>query len=83
MDEETRYSSVYRGKGVDDTGYEEHEDILLDSHNTETFGDSGSVVKCTTDMNVGKSSDGARTSSSCSSKVVCYYYLSVKLKYLG
>nr|KYP63669.1 Ataxin-2 isogeny [Cajanus cajan] len=38
IDEETRFSSVYRGKGVDDIGYDENEDKLLDSHNSETFG---------------------------------------------
>lgn len=37
IDEETKYSSVYRG--VDDSGYEE-EDILLNSRDKETFGDS-------------------------------------------
>ncbi|GJS92219.1 gypsy type transposase [Tanacetum coccineum] len=35
LDEETKYSSVMRG--VDDSGYEENEDIW-DSENTETFG---------------------------------------------
>ncbi|MBA0598612.1 hypothetical protein Gorai_008368 [Gossypium raimondii] len=35
-----RYSSVYRGREFDDSGYEEEEDILLDSQNIETFGDS-------------------------------------------
>ncbi|WCJ39463.1 Polyadenylate-binding protein-interacting protein 3 [Euphorbia peplus] len=39
IDEETRFSSVYRGISVDDSGYEETEDIMLDSRNTETFGD--------------------------------------------
>lgn len=43
LDEETKYSSVYRGV-VDDSGYDENEDIL-DSQNDETFGDvSDSVV---------------------------------------
>jgi hypothetical protein len=68
-DEETRYSSVYRGKGVDDSEYEEHEDMLLDSCNTETFGGSDSATK----SSIGKSNDGARTSSSSSSKVVPHY----------
>ncbi|XP_039019674.1 polyadenylate-binding protein-interacting protein 3-like [Hibiscus syriacus] len=40
IDEEMRYSSVFRGRGFDDSGYEEEEDIKLDSHNVETFGDS-------------------------------------------
>ncbi|XP_071741949.1 polyadenylate-binding protein-interacting protein 3-like isoform X2 [Rutidosis leptorrhynchoides] len=36
LDEETKYSSVFRG--VDDSGYDEDEDVL-DSQNNETFGD--------------------------------------------
>ncbi|KAG4178591.1 hypothetical protein ERO13_A10G052600v2 [Gossypium hirsutum] len=40
IDEEMRFSSVLRGRGFDDSGYEEEEDIMLDSHNIETFGDS-------------------------------------------
>lgn len=36
LDEETKYSSVFRG--VDDSGYDESEDIW-DSENIETFGD--------------------------------------------
>ncbi|KAK9078370.1 hypothetical protein SSX86_002427 [Deinandra increscens subsp. villosa] len=36
LDEETKYSSVFRG--VDDSGYDENEDIM-DSQNSETFGD--------------------------------------------
>ncbi|XP_058743705.1 polyadenylate-binding protein-interacting protein 3-like isoform X2 [Vicia villosa] len=45
IDEETRFSSVYRGKGVDDE-YDENEDNFLDSQNSETFGDiSDSVIK--------------------------------------
>ncbi|XP_062083497.1 polyadenylate-binding protein-interacting protein 3-like [Humulus lupulus] len=38
IDEETRFSSVYRGKIADDSGYDE--DVLVDSHNNDTFGDS-------------------------------------------
>lgn len=69
IDEETRFSSVYRGKADDDSGYEEHEDILLDSHNTETFGSlPGSAIKRSTNLPIGKSNDGARMSSSSSSK---------------
>ncbi|KAI3789820.1 hypothetical protein L2E82_02624 [Cichorium intybus] len=45
LDEETKYSSVHRG--VDDSGYDENEDVL-DSHNNETFGDvSDSVIDLT------------------------------------
>ncbi|KAG6669116.1 hypothetical protein I3843_01G212800 [Carya illinoinensis] len=68
IDEETRFSSVYRGKGVDDSGYEEHEAILIDSCNNETFGGSGSDIKRSTDLTIGESSDGAPTSSSSSFK---------------
>ncbi|KAK4479547.1 hypothetical protein RD792_015064 [Penstemon davidsonii] len=44
IDEETRFSSVFRG--VDDSGYDEIEEILLDSQNDETF---GGVSESTTD----------------------------------
>ncbi|WRX27804.1 LsmAD domain - like 1 [Theobroma cacao] len=65
IDEERRFSSVYRGRGVDDSGYEEDEDIMLDSHNSETFGDSsGSVSKRPADLTSLQSTDGARVSSS-------------------
>ncbi|TYJ38388.1 hypothetical protein E1A91_A05G440300v1 [Gossypium mustelinum] len=57
IDEEMRYSSVYRGRGVDDSGYED-EDILLDSHNIETFGDSYDSLS--------RSADGVRMPSSSS-----------------
>ncbi|KAJ4717830.1 polyadenylate-binding protein-interacting protein 3-like [Melia azedarach] len=67
IDEETRFSSVYRGTGFDDSGYEEDEDIVLDSRNNETFGDSsGSVNKRSADLTSGKSNDGARLLSSSS-----------------
>ncbi|XP_059645106.1 polyadenylate-binding protein-interacting protein 4-like isoform X2 [Cornus florida] len=67
IDEETRFSSVFRG--VDDSGYDDHEDILLDSRNTETFGDdSGSAVsRAFTDLTSGKSNVGAQLSSHSSS----------------
>ncbi|XP_019058353.1 PREDICTED: polyadenylate-binding protein-interacting protein 3 isoform X2 [Tarenaya hassleriana] len=38
-DEEAKYSSVRRVEGFDDSGVEDEEDILLDSHNNMTFGD--------------------------------------------
>ncbi|CAH1449821.1 unnamed protein product [Lactuca virosa] len=38
MDEETKDSSVFHGGGVDDSGYDESEDVF-DSQNSETFGD--------------------------------------------
>lgn len=67
IDEETRFSSVYRV--VDDSGYDDSEDILLDTRNDETFGGGyGSTVgKSFTDQSGAKSDDGAqvltRTSS--------------------
>ncbi|XP_038706883.1 polyadenylate-binding protein-interacting protein 3-like isoform X1 [Tripterygium wilfordii] len=58
IDEETRFSSVYRGSGVDDSGYEENEDRLLDSCNIETFGTSSApVVKMNADLIHRKNSD--------------------------
>lgn len=68
IDEETRFSSVYRDKGVDDSGYDEDEDMLLDSHNSETFG-SDSVIQRSGELTGGKGNDGARTSSNSSSMV--------------
>ncbi|KAL0295529.1 UNVERIFIED_CONTAM: Polyadenylate-binding protein-interacting protein 4 [Sesamum calycinum] len=67
IDEETRFSSVYRG--VDDSGFDEIEDILLDARNDETFGGvSSSVIgKPLMDMHSGKASDGTRVSSRSSS----------------
>ncbi|XP_039060116.1 polyadenylate-binding protein-interacting protein 3-like [Hibiscus syriacus] len=67
IDEEMRYSSVFRGRGFDDSGYEEEEDIMLDSHNVETFGDSSdSLSRGQVDLTSFQSSDGARISSSTS-----------------
>ncbi|KAM6585350.1 hypothetical protein CsatB_012352 [Cannabis sativa] len=64
IDEETRFSSVFRGKIADDSGYDE--DILVDSHNNDTFGDSctSGISSSSSDWNKGKSNDGARASSS-------------------
>ncbi|KAL5700539.1 Polyadenylate-binding protein-interacting protein 3 [Ranunculus cassubicifolius] len=42
VDEETRFSSVFRG--ISDSGYEENEDIVLDSQNSETFGGSSGLL---------------------------------------
>ncbi|KAI6690194.1 hypothetical protein NL676_027022 [Syzygium grande] len=44
VDEETRFSSVYRGGVADDSGYGEEEDIRLDSWNTGTFGSDPTSV---------------------------------------
>ncbi|MED6161159.1 Polyadenylate-binding protein-interacting protein 3, variant 3 [Stylosanthes scabra] len=62
IDEETRFSSVYRGKGVDDSGYDEDEETRLDSHNSETFGDiTGSVIKKLGEISGRKGNNGAQT----------------------
>lgn len=67
IDEETRFSSVYRGE-VDDSGYDEDEDILLDARNTDTFGDSsGSSRKGSLEWTGGKINNGAQVPSSSSS----------------
>ncbi|XP_021648996.2 polyadenylate-binding protein-interacting protein 3 isoform X4 [Hevea brasiliensis] len=67
IDEETRFSSVYRGIGIDDSGYDETEDIMLDSHNNETFGaTSVSYTIEPEDLTHGKSNEGARVLSSSS-----------------
>ncbi|KAM7255552.1 hypothetical protein ACFE04_008450 [Oxalis oulophora] len=55
IDEEARFSSVQRVTAFDDSGFEEEEDILLDSRNTETFGGPSDPV--------GKSNGGAQVSS--------------------
>ncbi|XP_042510204.1 polyadenylate-binding protein-interacting protein 4-like isoform X2 [Macadamia integrifolia] len=62
IDEETRFSSVFRG--VDDSGYEESEDTTLDSRNTETFGgSSGTAISISfSDVARGRT-DGAQASS--------------------
>ncbi|XP_047941527.1 polyadenylate-binding protein-interacting protein 4-like isoform X3 [Salvia hispanica] len=63
LDEETRFSSVIRS--VDDSGYDEIEDILQDSRNDETFGDSLRPVigKPPIDTFPGKARDGAQMPS--------------------
>lgn len=70
MDEETRFSSVFRG--VDDSGYDEKEN-LLDSRNIETFGgvSDSFISKSVTAFKSGKSNDGADMPSSSSSMVIC------------
>lgn len=75
MDEETRFSSVFRG--VNDCGYDGKEN-LLDSRNIETFGDvSDSVIsKSFTGFISGKSNDGAQVPSSSSSVVFINYSIS-------
>ncbi|OMO70605.1 hypothetical protein CCACVL1_18764 [Corchorus capsularis] len=67
LDEEMRYSSVYRGSRVDDSGYEEEEDIMLDSQNMETFGESSdSLGNRPADLTSLQSIDGAQMMSSSS-----------------
>ncbi|KAL6563315.1 Polyadenylate-binding protein-interacting protein 3 [Orobanche hederae] len=63
IDEETRFSSVCRR--VEDSEYEEIENILLDSRNDETFGDiSNSVIgNPPLDMDTGGTGDGTQASS--------------------
>ncbi|KAG6418359.1 hypothetical protein SASPL_120562 [Salvia splendens] len=63
LDEETRFSSVIRS--IDDSGYDEIEDILQDSRNDETFGDSLRPVigKPPIDTFPGKARDGAQMPS--------------------
>ncbi|XP_004303672.1 PREDICTED: uncharacterized protein LOC101292616 [Fragaria vesca subsp. vesca] len=74
IDEETKYSSVYRGDVVDDSGYDEDEDILLDSLNTETFGGSpGSVRNSSIDWTNGKGNNGVQVTSSSSSVDYTHY----------
>ncbi|XP_045799940.1 polyadenylate-binding protein-interacting protein 3-like isoform X2 [Trifolium pratense] len=66
IDEETRFSSVYRGTH-DDT-YEEDEDILFGSHNSETFnGIFGSVNERYGEINGGEGNNGAPTLANSSS----------------
>ena len=70
LDEETRFSSVIRS--VDDSGYDEIEDILQDSRNDETFGDSLRPVigKPPIDTFPGKARDGAQMPSRFPSLVI-------------
>uniref|UniRef100_A0A2P2MIZ7 Ataxin-2 isogeny n=1 Tax=Rhizophora mucronata TaxID=61149 RepID=A0A2P2MIZ7_RHIMU len=70
IDEETRFSSVYRVGRADDSGCDEVEDILLDSRNTETFGDANASSSTkSVDLSHEKSNDEARMLSS--SSFVC------------
>ncbi|KAK8465030.1 hypothetical protein PHAVU_010G133101 [Phaseolus vulgaris] len=63
IDEETRFSSVYRGNTVDDSGYDENEDKLLDSdsHNSERFDNIyGLVIKRPGEVSGQKGNNGAQ-----------------------
>ncbi|KAK9690353.1 hypothetical protein RND81_09G122200 [Saponaria officinalis] len=70
LDEETKYSSVFRG--FDDSGYAD-EDVVVDSHDIETFGDSSvpGFIRSFADVTSGKTGkglEGGRVSSGLSSK---------------
>ncbi|MCL7028175.1 hypothetical protein MKW94_004292, partial [Papaver nudicaule] len=69
VDEETRFSSVLRT--VDDSGYDEDEEIVLDTRNTETFGDSAGAAskRSFSDVARGKTDNLVQASSSSSSAV--------------
>ncbi|CAI9114387.1 OLC1v1015104C1 [Oldenlandia corymbosa var. corymbosa] len=60
IDEESRYSSVLRG--VDDSGYDDIEDILVDTRNDETFG-GGYAGTLQFFPGSGKVNDGAQGST--------------------
>ncbi|KAG6581820.1 Polyadenylate-binding protein-interacting protein 4, partial [Cucurbita argyrosperma subsp. sororia] len=66
IDEETRFSSVFRGKVADDSGFDENEDTSFNSRNMETFGGSSSSDIRLADTLSGKWSDAASVSSSSS-----------------
>lgn len=91
IDEETRYSSVCRGKMIDDGSYEENEDVLFDSHNDETFGgSSASTVESSIEWTSGKSYDVGRVSpNSCAAvlpqvliPLIWSLYLAVEILYI-
>ncbi|KAG2379988.1 Polyadenylate-binding protein-interacting protein [Vigna angularis] len=61
IDEETRFSSVYRGNIADDVGYDEDED-KLDSHSSERFDNIyGLVNKRPGEVSGQKGNNGAQT----------------------
>jgi hypothetical protein len=67
VDEETRFSSVYRGGAIDDGGHEELDDVVLSSLNSETFGGpSASSIKKSADLTHAKSNVGTRVLSTSS-----------------
>lgn len=84
MDEEARFSSVFRG--VDDSGFDEKEN-LLDLHNSETFGGiSGFVVgRSFSNFSSGRSINAAQLPASSSTRVVSNFkshYLQVSLCFI-
>ncbi|TYK07254.1 polyadenylate-binding protein-interacting protein 3 isoform X1 [Cucumis melo var. makuwa] len=66
IDEETRFSSVFRGKAADDSGFDENEDISFNSRNMETFGGPSDSDIRFADTYSGKCSDVVSVSSSSS-----------------
>ncbi|XP_061948883.1 polyadenylate-binding protein-interacting protein 3-like isoform X3 [Populus nigra] len=67
VDEETRFSSVYRGGAIDDGGHEELDDVVLSSLNGETFGGpSASSIKKSADLTHAKTNVGTRVLSTSS-----------------
>ncbi|CAK7356548.1 unnamed protein product [Dovyalis caffra] len=67
IDEETRFSSVYRGGAIDDGGCEELDHTVINSHDSETFGGPSSCsIKKSADLTQAKSNDGTRVLSSSS-----------------
>lgn len=74
IDEETRFSSVYRP--VDDSGFDEIEDILADSRNDNTFGDTlgSDTDKPPMDIFPGKANDRTPMSSRFSSLVISFFH---------
>lgn len=66
-------------RGHDDSGWEEADEINLDSLNNETFGgSSSSVISKSSDAVRGKDNDGATASSASSSMVrkVMHFFVS-------
>lgn len=81
IDEETKYSAVYRG--ADDSGCAD-EDVLLNSRDAETFGDSTGPAfgRSFADVASGKSGkgfEGTRVSSRSSMKVNVLFAILVSL----
>ncbi|KAJ6342520.1 hypothetical protein OIU78_010451 [Salix suchowensis] len=73
VDEETRFSSVFRGGAIDDGGHEELDDVVLSSHSSETFaGPSASCNKKSAELTHAKSNVGTQVlSTSSSDEVQC------------
>lgn len=82
IDEETRFSSVFRGQVADDSAHDENEDISFNSRNLETFGGSpGSDIRFA-DTFSGKCSDVASVSSSSSLVYIQLAFIIISLCFL-